>query len=81
MRQLAKVNHFSQPFPVALGASLVDLLDGDGLAGAPAGRAEGGLLNPAFVHRPEAAVAEQAIWPEVHGGLLELLEGESPEIS
>lgn len=69
-----------QPLPVALGAVVVEALDGDGHAAAGPGGGHGGLVDPALEDGSEAAFAEHAVGAEVAGGGLEVGEGEAVEV-
>ena len=71
---------FYLPFLIPLQALRVELLDGNNHSGAVLGRGHRLLVHPAFVHPPKSPFTEDAVWPEVLGGRLELHECVGAEV-
>ena len=69
-----------KPFFVPLKSVVVESLDGHGESGPGLHGSGSVLLDPAFEHAPKTALAEQALGPEIPGGLLEVAEPEFAEL-
>ena len=74
------MNETHLPLLHALHALRVELLDGDHHADAGARRVHGLLVDPALVHPPEPALAQNRVRPEVARRGPELREGEDAEV-